>query len=323
MAAAASPTARAAAVLIALDYQTEVTLPACPDASQFREQIVRQLGHDPFRDPAAHRLIARVTLAAGRLQGRVEWRDANDQWQGERVFLSRNESCDQMVRAMALATAIQIQLLESASSDPAGPEAAAPPAEPPPAPRPAAPVAVVAPVPPPEPWIGVEVGFTISRDVGGAPALMAPRIALSVGRPSKIVLRLSASGLGPPADVSRPEGTAQIERLRMTLEAERFFRVGRRVQPFVTVGGGWQEIRVHGTSVMPMLGPAHDGHADAGVFAAGGGVALFLASGLFLVGEAQGTLYWPALTVQVGQATSAARFGGQGLLAHGGILARF
>ena len=109
----------------------------------------------------------------------------------------------------------------------------------------------------------------------------------------------------------------------MTLEVEHFFRSRRRVQPFVTVGGGWQEIRVHGTSVMPTLGAAHDGHAFAGLIAAGGGVALSFATGLFVVLEVQGTLYWPEVTVQVGQATSAARFGGQGLLAHGGILARF
>ncbi len=182
---------------------------------------------------------------------------------------------------------------------------------------------IVAPVVQPEPWVGVEAGVSITDDVGGAPALMAPRIAVSVGRPSKLVLRLTASGLGPPVEVAAPEGTAQVDRLRMTLEVEHFFRSRRRVQPFVTVGGGWQEIRVHGTSVMPMLGAAHDGHAFAGLVAAGGGVALSFATGLFVVLEAQGTLYWPEVTVQVGQATSAARFGGQGLLAHGGILARF
>ncbi|HSS39267.1 MAG TPA: hypothetical protein VLT58_10900, partial [Polyangia bacterium] len=300
-------------------------LPDCPDASQFRGQIVRQLGHDPFRDQAPHRLIARVTLAGGRLQGRVEWRDVNDQWEGERTFLSRNDSCDQMVRAMALATAIQIQLLglaKSGAEEPAIVDAL--PAERPPPPPPPAPITVVvAPAPPPEPRVGVEVGFTVTKDVGGAPALMAPRIAVSLGRPSKIVLRLTASGLGPPVEVSKPEGNAQVDRLRMTLEAEHFFRARRRVQPFVTVGGGWQEIRVHGTSIMPMLGPAHDGRAFAGLVAAGGGVALSFASGLFVVLEAQGTLYWPEVMVQVGQATSAARFGGQGLLAHGGILARF
>jgi hypothetical protein len=313
-------------VLISLDYRTDATLPACPDASQFRAQIVRHLGHDPFRDQAPHRLIARVTPAGGRLQGRVEWRDANDQWEGERAFLSRNDSCDQMVRAMALATAIQIQLLGVAKSGDAEPPVVdALPAEPvpPPAPPPPAPVVVVAPVAPPEPWVAVEAGVAVTKDRGGAPALMAPRIAVSIGRPANLAVRLTASGLGPPVEVSAPGGTAQVDRLRMTVEAVRFFRSRRRVQPFVTLGGGWQEIRVHGTSVMPMLAPGRDGQSFCGLVAAGGGVALSFASGLYVVLEAQGTLYWPDVAVQIAQTTSAARFAGQGLLTHGGILARF
>ena len=326
LAAVASAPAQADDVLISLDYRTDAALPDCPDASQFRARIVHHLGHDPFRDQAPHRLIARVTLTGGRLQGQVEWRDANDQWEGERAFLSRNDSCDQMVRAMALATAIQIQLLGLAKSGAAEPAVVdALPAEPlpPPPPPPPPPVIIVAAPVPPEPWVGVEVGFAVTDDHGGAPALMAPRIAVSIGRPSKIVLRLTASGFGPPVEVSRPEGTAQVDRLRMTLEVGHFFRSRRRLQPFVTLGGGWQEIRVHGTSVMPMLGPAHDGQAFSGLIAAGGGVAVSFAPGLFVVLEAQGALYWPQLMVQIGQATSAVRFGGQGLLAHGGILARF
>lgn len=328
MTAVASGPARADDVLISLDYRADGAVPECPDASQFRAQIVRHLGHDPFREQAPHRLIARVTLAAGRLQGQVEWRDANDQWEGERTFLSRNDSCDQMVRAMALATAIQIQLLGLAKSGTAEPPVIdalpAEPLPPPPPPPPPPPVVVVAPPPPPpEPWVGVEAGFSVTSDRGDAPALMAPRIAVSIGRPSKLVLRVTASGFGPPVEISRPEGTAQLDRIRMTFEVGHYFRSRRRVQPFVTLGGGWQEIRVHGTSVMPMLGPAHDGQAFSGLIAGGGGVAVSFASGLFVVLEAQATLYWPQLMVQIGQATSAARFEGQGLLAHGGILARF
>jgi len=316
--------ARADDILSSLDYQTDPAVGACPDAGQFRAQIARQLGRDPFRDQAPHRLIARVALANGRLQGRVEWRDASDQWEGERTFSSRNDSCDQMVRAMALATAIQIQLLGLTRPEEAPPPTLdVVPPQPPPAPLPVAPIAI-APAPPKrEPWVAVEAGVAMTQDTGGGPMLVAPRIAISVGRPSTIGLRLTASGFGPPADVDRAEGAAQVDRIRMTLEVVRFFRSGRRLQPFATLGGGWQELRVRGTSAMPTLGAAHDGNVFSGVAVAGGGLALSFASGLFVVVEAQAALYWPDVTVQIGSATSAAQFGGQGVLAHGGILARF
>lgn len=315
--------ARADQIFSSLEYQTDPALSACPDAVQFRAQIARQLGRDPFRDQAPHRLIARVGMSDGRLQGRVEWRDANDQWEGERTFSSRNDSCDQMVRAMALATAIQIQLLGLAHTPDSEPPVVDVVPPPPPPPIVAPPVVVAAPPPRREPWVAVEAGVALIQDTGGGPATVAPRIALSIGRPSVLGLRLTASGFGPPSEIDASEGSAQVDRIRMTLELVRFFRSGRRLQPFATLGGGWQELRVHGSSVMPTLGAAHDGHAFSGVAVAGGGLALSLASGLFVVLEAQGALYWPDLTVQIGSAMSAAQFGGQGLMAHGGILARF
>ena len=80
----------------------------------------------------------------------------------------------------------------------------------------------------------------------------------------RIGLRLAASGLGPGADVTRPEGAAQIDRLVMTLELVRFFRPGRTVQPMLAVGAGWQDVRVHGTSAMPSLASAHEGQVFSG-----------------------------------------------------------
>jgi hypothetical protein len=168
----------------------------------------------------------------------------------------------------------------------------------------------------------VEVGGGVIQDFGDGPAFVVPRIALSVGRPSALGLRLAASGLGPGAQVARSEGTAQVHRLVMTLELIRFFRPGRTVQPMLAVGGGWQDVRVQGISAMPELAGAHEGQAFSAVVAASGGLAFTLAARLSVVVEVETLLFRPSVTVQVGS-SKAAYLEGAAVFAHGGILAKF
>jgi hypothetical protein len=314
-----------AELLVSLDYQADPALAACPGPAEFQAAVVRQLGHDPFRSDAPRRMVVRLDAAGARIEGRIEWRDASDQWEGERTFSARSESCLQMARAMALATAIQLQLL--ALAEPA--DTAAPPAVKVVPVQPIQPIQPVSPPvvgvaarPVPEPRVGLEAGVAVMQDVGGSPATVAPRIALTLGRPSAIGVRLGASGFGPTAEVTASEGSAQIDRIVVALELVHFFRAQRRVQPFVSVGGGWQEIRVHGVSDAPDLGHPHDGQSSSFLALAGGGVALSFASGLFVLLEVAGTLYRPDVVVQIGP-TDAAHFGGEGLIMDGGLLARF
>ncbi len=315
--------ARAEEVLLSLDYQADPGLSGCPGPDQFRADIVRHLGRDPFRDPAPHRLVVRIGPTGARLQGRVEWRDAADQWEGERTFSARNESCEQMVRAMALATAIQIQLLALASppGNPAPATVDALPPEPPN--QPVAPVVTVLPPVPRESRAGVEVGVMVARDLGGAPTSLAPRLAVTIGRPSALALRLAVSGFGPTTEVSAAEGFAQLDRLLATLQVVHFFRRDRRLQPFAAVGVGLQEVHVHGISANSALGSAHDGRVFWPVGTAGGGLAVAVANGLFLVVEGEATFYRPAVDVQVGTVRAVARFDGEGFFGHLGVLARF
>ncbi|HEY6475860.1 MAG TPA: hypothetical protein VI456_04710 [Polyangia bacterium] len=318
----ASP-ARGAEVLVSLDYQADPALPECPSAADFGREVTRQLGHDPFRVSAPRRLVVRLYPTGARLGGRVEWRDAADEWEGERTFSSRNESCAQMARAMALATAIQIQLLArvevdlpaktAAESKPPAPAVVEP--QPPMAtPAPAAPV-------PREPLIAVDVGVGAIGDAGDSPTVVLPRIALYLGRPSAIGARLAIDGFGPGAQVTEAEGAAQIDRFVMTLELVRFFRAGRTVEPLVAVGGGWQDLRARGTSATPTVA-AHERDAVSGLITASGGLAFFVASRLALVVELQTLFFRPAVTVQIGSA-EAAHLDGASLFAHGGLLARF
>jgi hypothetical protein len=332
----AGPTRASGELRVSLDYQTDPALPGCPSAADFRRAIVRQLGHDPFRENAPRRMLVRLYSTGSRMGGRVEWRDAGDQWEGERTFSSRNGSCAEMARAMALATAIQIDLLAS-------PEQAPPPkpavdsnspalklgeAKPPPVPA-VPPVTTIAvggadtPVPAPAPKelrIGVDVGVGALQDFGDAPTFVVPRIAVSVGRPSGTGVRLAVSGLGPGADVTRTEGVAQMDRFVMTLELVRFFRPGRKIQPLVAAGAGWQDVRVKGISADAARD--HQGQSVSGLVTATGGVAFALATRLSVVVEVETLLYWPSVKVEVGS-SQAAHLDGAAVFAHGGLLARF
>jgi hypothetical protein len=313
-------------IFVALDFATDPALPDCPSAADFRRDVVRQLGRDPFRDDAPRRLVVRLTASGARTAGRVEWRDAHDEWEGERTFSSRSDSCVQMSRAMALATAIQIQLLARLGVSPPGKPVAEPPAPPPETQPPDVPAAVATTAPPApapkEPALAVGVGAGVIGDLGAGPAFVLPRLAVALGRPSAFAGRLTVSGFGPSADVSRPDGVATIDRFLMTLELVRFFRYGRIVQPLLAAGLGWQDIRAHGTSAMRSLGAPHDGQVFTGVLTASGGLAFAVAARVALVVEAQALLFRPAVNVDVGTA-QAAHLEGASLFAHGGLLARF
>ena len=324
---ATSPARADEQVFVSLDFATDPALPECPTAAEFRRDVVRQLGHDPFREEAPRRLVVRLTASGTRTGGRVEWRDAHDEWEGERTFSSRNESCAQVARAMALATAIQIQLLARLGAS-APPKPAVEPPTPAEERPPVVPAPTVTAAPPApaaaakEPALALDVGAGVIGDLGDSPAFVLPRLAVSLGRPSALGVRLAVSGLGPSADVSRPDGVATIDRFLMTLELVRYFRSGRIVQPLAAVGAGWQDVRAHGTSAMPSLGASHAGQAFSAVVTASGGLAFALATRLSLLVELQALLFRPAMSVEVGSA-QAAHLDGASIYAHGGLLARF
>jgi len=321
LAVSAPRAARAEEVLVSLDFAVDPGLAECPSAPDFRREVVRQLGRDPFRDQAPRRLVVRLTASGGRTAGRVEWRDAADEWEGERTFSSRSESCAQLTRAMALATAIQIQLLARLESGGAATPVAPPipPAAPPVAEEP--PPAVTAPPPPRHAALAVDVGAGVIEDAGSSPAFVLPRVAVSVGQPSQIGARLTLSGLGPSAEVARAGGIAEIDRFIATVEAFRFFRAERIVEPLVAAGVGLQDVRARGTPTMPQLA-GHAGQAFSALLTADAGVAFALAQHLALVAEAQVLLFRPAVKVQVND-TEAAHLDGVALYLHGGLLARF
>ena len=316
----------AGAVSVSLDYATEPALADCPRAADFGQDVIQQLGHNPFRPSAPRRLVVRLFTKGGHLAGLVEWRDAADQWEGERTFSSRNETCAQLVRTMALATAVQIQLLARLQETNAEPETVVKPAaaRPPQPPVPEGPPPAPLLPPPTEPTIAVDVGVGVLQDAGDSPALVLPRIAISLSlrRLAGLGARLAVSGLGPGAEVARPEGVARIDRLIVSLALVRFFRAGRLVQPLIALGVGAQDVRARGTSAMPAIAPAHDGHAICALASVGGGLAIAFGARLAAVVEVEALLFRPSVTIEVGS-TQAAHLNGAALFAHGGLLARF
>ena len=329
---AGGPARAAGEVLVSLDYEAAPGLAGCPSAAEFRAEVTRQLRRDPFRDGASLHLGVRLYPRGGGLGGRMEWRDLEGQWEGNRTFTAANESCAGMARTVGVATAIQIELLASlgrggatASPAPAAGE------QPSPSPVPAviqasaqaSGQAAAPPAPAPkEPLFGATLGIGALHDLGGAPTFAVPRLALWVGRPERLALRLAASGLGPGARVSSMEGSAALDLFLATLDAVRWFRSDRRLQLLVTAGVGVRDLRIRGTSAMPTLTAAHDGQKVAGLITAGAGAGLALARRIVLVAEGDLLLFQPALTVDIGRSTPA-HMNGVTLFIHGGLLARF
>ncbi len=232
-----------------------------------------------------------------------------------------------MARAVELATAIQIELLATLSGSPASDT---PPSdledEKPPPPSPVRAVIQDAnlrtPSVPREPLFGVSLGVGVVRDFGDAPSFFVPRIAVLVGRPQVFAVRLAASGLGPGAQVSGLEGTAQLDRFVGTLDAVRSFRGDRMIQPLVTAGVGVQDVHIRGTSAMPSVAAGHTGQRVSGLVTAGGGVGFAFARRLSFVLEGDALFFWPSVTVKVGS-SMAAFMDGVAIFIQGGLLARF
>jgi len=140
--------ARAGDVAARLDYVAGST---CPAAADFEAAVAKHLGYSPFQDDASERVAVRIETSGRGLEGRLEWRNEDGGWAGERTFPSRTGDCAELVRAMGFALAVQFQLLATT-------DAARTPAAPP-----APPTVIAPPAPPPPP----------ASDAGGGPALAA------------------------------------------------------------------------------------------------------------------------------------------------------
>jgi hypothetical protein len=165
--------------------------------------------------------------------------------------------------------------------------------------------------------VAVSVGRTIER--GDAPAFWAPQLAATWGRPDALGVRLTASGLGPGADVSSDMGSVHVQRATATLGLVRSLRSDRTLQPFFGIAAGVQRLAVHGTSP-PEL--ARDSSAFSALAMATFGLAVALGPRVAAVVEADGTIARPASKVRIAGA-DVASFDGPALFTHLGVRAAF
>jgi hypothetical protein len=169
--------ARAQDATVALEY---AAVAQCPGPDEFKDVVTGRLGYDAFRDDGTDRVSVHIAPRGRSFEGRIEWRDKDGKWAGDRTFPSRSEDCGELARAVAFALALQIQL--SAKAHPSA-EIPAAPVESPPSPAP-----VVAPLPPVVPPVRQP---EVTKPNQPAPS-PRPRPVLSVG-----VGGLVGWGMGP------------------------------------------------------------------------------------------------------------------------------
>jgi hypothetical protein len=168
--------------------------------------------------------------------------------------------------------------------------------------------------------VGLAVGAGVWRDVGDAPAMLAPFVAITFGRANVLGVRLAASGLGTSADVSATGGSARIERSMANIGLVRLFRPKHVVQPIVSVAAGIHYLVARGTSTTPFQ--PYNRSAISALLSASGGVAVALGPRLSLTAELEALMHWPSDVIRI-NLTDAVSFDRPTLFARAGLLASF
>jgi hypothetical protein len=191
-------------LVVVLSYQVDPELHGCTGETEFRDSVVKQLGYDPFRSEAAHRVVAEVSETESGIEGRLAWADSNGNPEGERRLSSLGQDCSGFLKSMAFAMAVQIQLMSSTESASSAPPASAPQAPPP---KPA-PVAVRATQEPPastQKW-SFAVGAGPVAELGVLPSLAAGLRLFAAAREGALSLELSPE-VSLPVTLRRADGT--------------------------------------------------------------------------------------------------------------------
>ncbi len=121
--------AQAALFTVSLDYDGG---PGCPDVQDFEAAVRARLGYDPFAQAAPDQVSVRITPGVGAIDGHIEWRDSTGRWAGDQTLPVATKDCRHLVRALAAALAVQIQLLATTREPGAGtaaPKSTGPPPE--------------------------------------------------------------------------------------------------------------------------------------------------------------------------------------------------
>ena len=102
---------------VRLDYDVGT---GCPDVDDFEALVTARLGYDPFVEAAPDHVLVQTTLRGSAIEGRIEWRDSTGTWTGDQSLPMASNDCRHLVRALAAALAVQIQLLATTTDRGAG-----------------------------------------------------------------------------------------------------------------------------------------------------------------------------------------------------------
>jgi hypothetical protein len=105
--------------VVALEYEIGHDVTGCPDATEFRASVARQLGYDPFRPVADKRVVVQIARREAGYEGRIRWTDARGRWAGDRRLSSRQPHCGDIAASVAFSVAVQVQLLAALVPAPA------------------------------------------------------------------------------------------------------------------------------------------------------------------------------------------------------------
>lgn len=125
--AAASPTSK-------LVYARAPGAEACPDETAFRATVATRTGYDPFFPFAKRTVVTRLDVVDPQFRARMEILDAHGRLVGEKTFVSTDGDCDELVRTLALAVSLAIDVADGPEATESAPVDAEP--LPPPAPEP-------------------------------------------------------------------------------------------------------------------------------------------------------------------------------------------
>lgn len=113
---------------------------------------------------------------------------------------------------------------------------------------------VVAVVPGERSALDVELGLVALDNVGGPGPALIPVARLRAQFSRYVFARLTFEGLGTQPRVQAIEGSVQINQALDTVEIGGTFRRDRRLEPFLTLGGGALHVASSGEGVYPFTG---------------------------------------------------------------------
>ena len=117
-----SPRPRTAARLV---YERDASAESCPDAAALRAAVSKRIGFDPFDEAATRVISCRVEKSRQTLRAHIDVEDGAGESKTAREIVSKQDDCQELAEAVALALSIAINPLTLAA--PTGPEPASAP----------------------------------------------------------------------------------------------------------------------------------------------------------------------------------------------------